>query len=128
MNTPYFAKDSDYFYFEHGPLLPVPVAYDRPQSVGRTEDGKIKVYDHSLAGTHKRTWTLKALVRDDADQDFAFSDLLDFITSTIVYTKYQFSYYDENGDSYTVRLLSWAEKILKSGLHEVVLILEEDYA
>jgi len=128
MATPYFVKDADYVYFDYGPRAPYPTNYDHPQSVGRSEDQKLKVYDHSLGDTYKRTWRFKAMMNDNAASDHNFSDLVAFITATTVHAKYQFTYYDMDGNSHTVRLVGWSERERAPGLHEVTLILEEDYA
>lgn len=127
MAIPYFVKSGDYVYFRNGMMVPYPLNYDRPQSIGRTEDGFIKVYDHSLGGTYKRTWRVKAIMDNGDSANYKFSDLLAFITSTIVHAKYQFSYYDKDGTVHTVRLMGWSNRIKHSGIWEVTLILEEDY-
>lgn len=128
MAIPYLNKGSTYVYFDKGMSVPYPVNYERSQSVGRAENLKIKVYDHSLAGTHKRLWKLKAPMDNDAAANHKFSDLLNFITSTVVYSKYQCTYADAEGNTYTVRVISFGESLRFKGQHEVLLILEEDYA
>lgn len=127
MAKPYFVSGSDYVYFDYGMLVPYPVAPERPQSIGKAENGKMKVYDHSLAGTYKRTWKLKAIMNDSLAPDHKFSDLVSFITSTVVYAKTMFSYYDKNGTNHYVRLLDWSYNIINSKNYEVTMVVEEDY-
>lgn len=127
MAIPYFVKSGDYVYFRNGMMIPYPLNYEHPQSIGRAEDSSLKVYDHSLGGIYKRIWRVKAIMDNDDSANYRFSDLLAFITSTIVHAKYQFSYYDKAGSAHTVRLIGWSNKIKDSSMWEVILILEEDY-
>jgi len=128
MAIPYFLKTATYIYFDNGMIVSYPIDYEKPQSVGRAENLKLKVYDHSLEGTYKRTWRLKAIMDNNAVANHKFSDWLAFVTLTIVYAKYQFSYYDKGGTAYTVRLVDWSEKIIDETNHEVNIVIEEDYA
>lgn len=131
MATAYFKKDSTHVYFDHGMLVPHVIMPDRSQSKGEAEDGKLKVYDHSLAGSYKRTWKFKAVMKNDADTDHKFSDFISFMETTVVHAKYQFSYYDNDGNNYTVRAIGsppYSYKTIRSDLWQVTIMLEEDYA
>lgn len=130
MAVPYFTNTgfSVYVYFKNAMIIPYPVDYERPQSIGRAEDLKIKCYDHGLGGTHKRTWRLKAYMSESASSNYKFSNWLAFVTSTIIYAKYKFWYYDKDGIGSVVRLVEWSEKIISKTEHEVNIVIEEDYA
>lgn len=128
MAAPYFKYSSTYIYFDNGMIVPYQVTPDRPQAVGRAEDGTLKVYDHSLAGSYKRTWKLKARMDNGAASNHKFSDFISFMETTIVHAKYQFSYYDKDGNSYTVRALQYLYRTIRSGLWEITVTIEEDYA
>lgn len=128
MAAPYFKKDSTYVYFDNGMIVPYLITPDRPQAVGKAEDGTLKVYDHSLAGSYKRTWKLKARMNNSATSNRKFSDFWSFMETTVVHAKYQFSYYDKDGNNYTVRALKYSYRTICSGLWEIIITLEEDYA
>lgn len=128
MAIPYFKKDTTYVYFDKGMIVSYPIDYERPQSVGRAENLKIKCYDHGLAGASKRIWRLKVYMNESASSSHKFSDWLAFVTSTIIYAKYQFWYFDKDWTGTTVRLVEWSEKIISKTEHEVNIVIEEDYA
>jgi len=127
MAVPYFKSGSTYVYFDYGMLVPYPVSPERPQSIGKAENGKLKVYDHSLAGTYKRTWKLKAIMDESLAANHKFSDLVAFINTTIVWAKTQFSYCDKNGTVYTVRFMDWLYDIEDNSNFKVTIVIEEDY-
>lgn len=128
MATPYFWWVSAYVYFRHGVLTPCPVTPERPQSIGRAENQKLKVYDHSMAGSYKRKWKLKAFMTNTDSTNYKFSDLVTFIESTVVWAKKAFTFYDNAGNSYVVRLLNYSYEAITTNEYDVTITLEEDYS
>jgi hypothetical protein len=132
MAVPYFYVDATHkVYFNNGFLLPVEgPEYERRQSIGRTENGKIKVYDHAWSGTYKRHWKVKAYFDgSESSTYYRLSDLITFIITTVTFSKTKFTLYDSAGSSYTVRLMNTSVLVstIEYGLYEVNMTLEEDY-
>ena len=132
MAIPYFYLDSTHkVYFTCGFIIPVPKEYHRNQSVGRTQDGTLKVYDQIWKGTYKRIWKVKVYMTDDETTTYyRLSDLLTFIHSTVVFAKIKFTFYDSQGNSCLVRMMSKPLPVptMFKGWYEIDMELEEDYA
>ena len=131
MAVPYFYVDATHkVYFTYGCILPVDLSYQRRQSIGRTKNGKLKVYDHAWAGTYKRIWKIKVFIDGAVTTTYyRLSDFLTFIHSTVVFAKTKFTFYDSAGSSYTVRLMLSSQpiKTAEYNLYEIDMLLEEDY-
>lgn len=127
MAVPYFIYSATTVYFDNGMVIPYPISYSRNQSIGRAENKKIKVYDHGMGGTYKRSWNVKAEMDNSASSNHKFSDWIAFLTSTVIHAKYKFTFYDADGASATVRIIDNAVRKLRCGVWEVSIELEEDY-
>lgn len=127
MATPYFWWVTAYVFFRHGILIPCPVIPYRPQSVGVAEDQRKKVYNHPMAGTYNRKWKLKVLMTNTDSANYNFSDLVTFIESTVVWAKKAFTFYDNAGNGYVVRLLNYSYEQIEADKWDVTINLEEEY-
>jgi len=132
MAVPYFYVDDTHkVYFTCGFVVPVPKEYHRKQSIGRTENGKLKVYDQVWAGTYKRIWKIKVYFTiEEAATYYRLSDLLILIHNSAVFARNQFTFYDSAGNSHVVRYVSNSlpTVTIVKDLYEVNMELEEDYA
>ena len=116
-------------YLRHAVLLPHTIEHEVPASIARTEDGKLKVYKHSLAGAKKRLWHVVAYMTDTDSEDYCWSDLEAFYWQTIEGPKEQFTFSDNAGQTYTVRMLSFGPPVIEApDVIKIRMILEEDYA
>lgn len=119
----------DMVYLEHGPLVPYPIAYEPSESVGRAEDGRLKVYKHPLAGDRKRIWRIKCIIDDSGASGYKWRDLEYFYTKVVEGAKRQCVFVDANSVQHLVRIIDFAPKAIGlNNRHEVTMILEEDYA
>ena len=118
---------------ENASVVPYPIEYQASQTLTRTSDGKIKVYNHPLSGDakRKRIWRVRTIM--DNDRPFAqrWSDLEEFVCENVQYAKYQCTYVDAQDNSYTVRIIGFSPQV-KAGnatnrVMVVDLILEEDF-
>lgn len=128
MAIPYFKYSTTYCYFDNGVEVPYTIDYGRYQSVERTENGSIKVYDHSMGGTYKRTWVIAAVMDNSASSAHKFTDFISFLVTTVGFAKLPFSYYDTAGSNYTVRIVGKPQiRQIKYALWHVQVTIEEDY-
>lgn len=116
-------------YLEHGPLVPYRIAYEPAESVGRAEDGRIKVYKHPLAGDKKRIWRIKCIIDNSGSSGYKWRDLEYFYTKVVEGAKHRCVFVDANSVQYLVRIIDFAPRAIGlNNRHEVTMILEEDYA
>jgi len=115
-------------YLEHGPLVPFPIAHEPSESVNRSEDKRIKVYGHSLAGDRKRIWRFKCIIDDQGSSGYKWRDLEYFYWKVVEGAKRRCVFVDANSVQYLVRIIGFAPKAIGlNNRHEVTMILEEDY-
>lgn len=116
-------------YLEHGPLVPYPIAYAPSESVGRAEDGRVKVYKHPLAGDRKRVWRIKCIIDNSGSSGYKWRDLEYFYNKVVEGAKRRCVFVDANSVQYLVRIIDFAPRAIGlNNRHEVTMILEEDYA
>ena len=115
-------------YLEHGPLVPYRIAHEPAESIGRAEDGRLKVYKHPLAGDRKRIFRIKCIIDDSGSSGYKWRDLEYFYTKVVEGAKRQCVFVDANSVQYLVRIIDFAPRAIGlNNRHEVTMILEEDY-
>jgi len=75
------------------------------QNVGFSEDYKSIVYSHSVAGSYGfvTVFKLRIKIGQSWGANKSFSDLRDFIRTTINYAEKQFTYQDAENNNYKVK-------------------------
>lgn len=116
-------------YLKHGPLVPFLIAHEPSESIGRSEDKRIKVYKHSLAGDRKRIWRIKCVIDNSGSSGYRWRDLEYFYWKVVEGAKHRCVFVDANSVQYLVRIISFGppKAIGLNNRHEVTMILEEDY-
>lgn len=116
-------------YLQHGAILPYPIDYDLSESVGRAEDGRLKVYKHPLAGDRKRIWRIKCVMDNSASSGYKWRDLEYFYSKVVEGAKQRCVFVDANSVQYVVRITGFAPRAIGlNNRHEITMILEEDYS
>jgi len=126
--TPFFDYESTTVYLRKTPIPPYPVSPEIPATISRTEDLKIKVYEHGLAGDKKRTIVLTAYMKIVDDVGYRWLDLESFYHETIHGARERFTFSD-GVHVYTVRMTDFGSPQQEtSNIMKIRMVLEEDYA
>ena len=131
MAQPYIQKigTGDIVYLENAAIVPYPIDHEVFETVTRTEDGRLKVYKHGLAGSRKRTWRIKVVIDNSATWNKKWSDLETFYWDKAEGAKNKCNYTDVHGTTFVVRIIGFAPRVIAAkNIYEVQMILEEDYA
>lgn len=118
-------------YLTLASVVPYPIQHGIRQSVGRSEDGKLKVYDHGLAGDRKRTWRVVCYMDNAGVDEYNWKDLEKFFWETVVGGKEQCTFRDSHNHTFTVRIIpdSFQQTVVTAKNYmKVNMLLEEDYA
>lgn len=116
-------------YLRYALLVPHTIEHEQPATISRTEDGKLKVYKHSLAGSKKRIWHVQAYMTDSDSEGYCWSDLESFYWNTVGGPTKQLTFGDNAGQTYTVRVISFGPpEFQSSDLVRIRIVLEEDYS
>jgi hypothetical protein len=130
--TPFFSHGTGgsevKVYLRQSPIPPYPHSPEIPASISRTEDLKIKVYEHGLAGDKKRTFIVTAYMKIVDYEGYRWLDLENFYHETIHGAKEQFTFCD-GVHVYTVRMMDFGSPQQETdNLINIRMTLEEDYA
>lgn len=118
-------------YLTIASIVPYPIQHGMKQSVGRSEDGKLKVYNHGLAGDRKRIWKVVCYMDNTGAEEYNWQDLEKFYWETVVGGKEQCTFRDSHNHIFTVRIVpdSFQQTVVAAkNLMKVSMLLEEDYA
>lgn len=134
--TPYFQHDAGEsteitVYLRRAVVLPHSIAHELPTTISRTEDKKLKVYEHSLAGSKKRIWIVTAYLTNKDVEEYRWVDLEDFYWDIIHGAREQFTFRDNLNHTFTVRMVRFGPPRIEGivgPLWKIRMILEEDYA
>ena len=116
-------------YLRYAAIVPYPVDYEIPTTISRTEDKRLKVYRHSLAGPRKRTFIVTAYFKvQDASGESCWSDLEEFYNDIIHGAQNQFTFSDNFEDIFTVRMIQFGPPQFETNnIVKIRMVLEEDY-
>lgn len=133
MAVPYLQYQSTTVWLDNAVIVPYTIEREIPASVSRTEDKKLKVYLHSLAGSKKRIWHVTCIMHNLATEHHRWSDMETFYHTTVQGPKVKITYYSAAAQTYTVRIISFKDDLIRgqsdrNELHKVAMLLEEDYS
>jgi hypothetical protein len=115
-------------YLRTASEVPYPVEHEVPTTISTTEDRSLRVYEHSLAGSRKRIWTVTAHMNEKDDEGYRWKDLVDFYYDTIHGAREQFTFRDASNRTFTVRMIRFgAPEVVARGWIKIKMLLEEDY-
>lgn len=123
-------SDEETVYLRRAAVMPYPVQQEIPATITRTEDGKLKVYKHPLAGPKKQTFIITAWLEEEGEEEgYCWSDLESFYHDIIEGPLKAFTYSDNWGNTHLVRIIEWGgpEYHLPNPLVKIRMVLEEDY-
>lgn len=115
-------------YLENAAIVPYPIVCEPSESMGRSEDGRIKVYKHPLAGDRKRAWRIKCRIDNSGGSGYKWRDLEYFYWRVVEGALRRCVFVDANSVQHLVRIIGFAPRVIAAkNKHEVTMILEEDY-
>jgi hypothetical protein len=125
--VPFFNYESTTVYLRKTPIPPYPISPEIPTTISRTEDLKIKVYEHGLGGDKKRTFVVTAYMKIVDDVGYRWLDLENFYHETIHGARERFTFSD-GVHIYTVRMTDFGSPQQEtSDIMKLRMVLEEDY-